>query len=206
MCKSFKVVAIHGSPRKDGRTSQLLNLVLDELKKFKEVEIETIYLIDHPVRFCMGCYSDDPKSCNPKNCTQGVLEDSMKSLHSKLILADAIIFATPVYWYNMSGMMKNFIDRLTSLENAGKLLDNKVAGFVVAAEEDGATQTISNLMAFANDNGMLIVPYTLVYSVGRNKISEDEEAVLYARRLGQNIYRMLKIACKVKKSWKEFDD
>ncbi len=206
MCKNLKVVAIHGSPRKDGKTSELLGYVLRELEKFNEVEVETIYLIDHPVRFCMGCYSDDPKSCNPKNCTQGVLEDSMKSLHSKIILADAIIFATPVYWYNMSGMMKNFIDRLTSLENAGKLLDNKVAAFIAVAEEDGAAHTISNLMAFANDNGMLIVPYSLVYTTGRKRVSEDEEAVVYAKRLGQNIYRMLKIACKVKKPWKEYDD
>ncbi len=206
MCKSFKVIAVHGSPRKEGRTAELLNYVIEELRKFDKVEIEIIHLIDHPIRFCMGCYSDDPKLCNPKNCTQGVLEDSMKSLHSKIILADAIIFATPVYWYNMSGVMKNFIDRLTALENAGKLLDNKVAGFVVAAEEDGATQVISNLMAFANDNGMLITPYSLVYSVGRGSVGKDEEAVLYARRLGQNIYRMLKIACKVKKPWKEYDD
>ncbi len=205
MCKSFKVVAIHGSPRKDGKTSELLGYVLAELEKYDDVDIEVIYLIDHPVRFCMGCYSEDSRLCNPKNCTQGVLEDSMKSLHSKVILSDAIIFATPVYWYNMSGMMKNFLDRLTSLENAGKLLDNKVAAFVAVAEEDGAAHTISNLMAFANDNGMLIVPYSLVYTTGR-RVKEDEEATFYAKRLGHNIYRMLKMACKIKTPWKEIND
>lgn len=55
-------------------------------------------------------------------------DDSFYTLIEKCISFDKIIFATPVYWYSMSGLLKNFFDRLTDIVTVNKSLGRKLAG------------------------------------------------------------------------------
>ncbi len=55
-------------------------------------------------------------------------DDSFYTLIEKCISFDKIIFATPVYWYSMSGLLKNFFDRLTDIVTVKKEMGRKLAG------------------------------------------------------------------------------
>lgn len=98
------VIVISSSPRKDGNSEMLA-------KEFYRGAIdagnraELITLRDYNLGYCHGCYA-----CSETGkCFQ---KDGMNELAEKLVNADVIVFATPVYFYTMSGQMKVFIDRL----------------------------------------------------------------------------------------------
>ncbi|MBS1730176.1 MAG: NAD(P)H-dependent oxidoreductase [Bacteroidetes bacterium] len=55
-------------------------------------------------------------------------EDNFQEIITQCITFQKIIFATPVYWYSMSGMLKNFFDRLTDIVTINKELGRKLAG------------------------------------------------------------------------------
>lgn len=97
------VLAIAGSPRKEGNSDilcdQFLHGALDAGNS-----IEKIYLQDKKIGTCLACYG-----CrNTGECMQC---DDMGELLEKMIHADVIVLATPVYFYAMSGQMKTMIDR-----------------------------------------------------------------------------------------------
>ncbi|RKZ03455.1 MAG: FMN reductase [Candidatus Hydrothermota bacterium] len=198
--EELKFVAFNGSPRKEGRTAGLLSVVLEELRGLG-AETRLIHLVDNPIRPCLGCFSNSPEECEPRRCTEGELEDAMKGYHQLLLYSDGVIFATPVMWFGPSGLMKNFIDRMTSLENAGKLLDGRVAGFVVTGDEDGAMQTVMQLMGPLSEMGFLFPPYPFATSLGFKNVMEDREALEFARRLGRNLYRLAGILKKKDFNW-----
>ncbi|WP_266205660.1 flavodoxin family protein [Pontibacter kalidii] len=55
-------------------------------------------------------------------------EDQFIGIARQLLQHEQVIFATPVYWYSMSGLLKNFFDRLTDLVTTQKELGRKMAG------------------------------------------------------------------------------
>lgn len=98
------VLIISSTPRVDGNSDVLA-------KKFAQGAIESgntveiINLRDYKLNYCIGCYS-----CHKTG--KCIFNDGMNELHTKLLNANVIVFATPVYFYSMSGQLKVFIDRL----------------------------------------------------------------------------------------------
>lgn len=185
----IRVLGISGSPRDDGISELLLREALEAARR-EGAEIRMFRLSRIPIRFCMGCYSDDPASCEPSRCTQGQLADGMRGLHREVLAADCLLLATPVYWFSASAMVKAFVERLTSLENRGSessLLEGKVGGLLAACEEEGALGALAPLMATLSWMGLLFPPYALVYSTGRKP---EAEAMAEARRLGRNVVQL----------------
>ncbi len=186
-------VAVNGSPRKEGNAAALLDVIAEAIRE-EGGEVRVIHLIDYPIRPCLGHYSEDPPSCNPRTCTEGELDDGMKGIFDLLMFADGLLIVTPVYWFQPSGLVKTFIDRLTALENAGRLLEGKVGGIAAVCEEEGAASAIMALMATLNDMGLLIPPYTLVWHHGHTPVRQDPDTVRYARRLGKNMVQLHRLA------------
>ncbi len=77
--------------------------------------------------------------------------------------ADAIVFGSPVYWFNMSGLMKNFIDRLCCAENNGFLYQGKVAALAVSREDGGEMMALMSMAAALNHMGFILLPYTIYF-------------------------------------------
>lgn len=185
-----RALFINGSARRDkGITFRLATKVKESIER-EGYNVEFIHLVDLTINFCEGCVSESGKLCNPERCLSGRLDDDFKLVMEKMLDSDIIVFLTPVYWYSMSGRMKNLIDRLTSLENVNKMLDGKIGGFVVTAQEDGAMMTILQLMGTLNDMGFIFPPYAFTYSVNFLDPLKDIEAVEYADRLGRNLVLM----------------
>ena len=70
--------------------------------------VETINLKDYKIEFCKGCLA-----C--QNINICVIDDGMKNLIEKVRNADVLVFATPIYYYSISGLMKTFLDRLNPI-------------------------------------------------------------------------------------------
>lgn len=100
-----KVIIISSSPRKGGNS----DILCDEFQKGAQEaghDIEKIFLKDKKINYCSGC-----GFCNTNNYTACSQKDDMNEILDKIIKADVIVMATPVYFYTMCAQMKTFIDR-----------------------------------------------------------------------------------------------
>jgi multimeric flavodoxin WrbA len=68
-------------------------------------QVEKIFLRDKEINYCVAC---DSCKGNESDCVQ---KDDMADVLDKMVDADVIVMATPVYFYTMNGQMKTFIDR-----------------------------------------------------------------------------------------------
>ena len=107
MVKKMKVLAIVGSPRTNGNTYKVINQIEQRLAEKKNtVEFEYVQLSKTNLETCKGCYVCLEKG--EENCP---LKDERENLEQRIKQADAVIFASPVYTYNVSWIIKNFLDR-----------------------------------------------------------------------------------------------
>ena len=102
-----KVVIISSSPRKNGN-SEILAFEAAKGAKDAGNEVEILLLRDKTINFCRGCLA-----C--QKLLKCVIKDDMAEMIEKVKTADAVIFATPIYYYEMSGQLKTFLDRCNPL-------------------------------------------------------------------------------------------
>ncbi len=102
----MKVLAINGSPHGEkGNTALILTQFLDGMK-LAGAEVELFYTKKMKINPCLGeynCWFKTPGVCSQK--------DDMQELVPKLMEADVLVFATPLYVDGMTGPMKNLLDR-----------------------------------------------------------------------------------------------
>ncbi|PKM75980.1 MAG: NADPH-dependent FMN reductase [Firmicutes bacterium HGW-Firmicutes-15] len=98
-----KVLILSCSPRKGGNSDTLCDQFAKGAAEAGNM-VEKIYVHDLNIGYCKACYS-----C--KDCRICVQEDDMAALLEKLVNAEVIVLATPVYFYSMDGQMKVMIDR-----------------------------------------------------------------------------------------------
>lgn len=103
----MKIVAINGSHKgKDGNTDIMVNAFLNGAQK-AGAETVNILLAEKEINYCRGC-----KVCWFHNSGKCVIRDDMDEIISLMKGADIHIFATPIYFDNISSRLKVFIDRL----------------------------------------------------------------------------------------------
>jgi multimeric flavodoxin WrbA len=91
-------------------------------------DVELVSLKGKDIRFCIGCLS-----C--QKTQQCVLRDDAAAIAEKVKAADTLVFATPVYYYGMSGQMKTLLDRMNPLYSSDYRF-RKVYMLAVAAEDE----------------------------------------------------------------------
>lgn len=103
-----KILVLNGSPRGNrGNTSQLVDLFLEGvISVFPTIEINKVELYKKDIKHCLGCFS-----CWTKTPGKCVIKDDMENLIEEYLSSDLIIWATPVYHYGMTSILKNFIER-----------------------------------------------------------------------------------------------
>lgn len=100
----------------------------------------------------------------PGTCSDMGPGDEWPRILSKVLGADAIILATPIWWDAHSSLIQRVIERLDELHDevlAGEpsRLEGKVAGIVITGDSDGAQHIIGHLCNFLNALGVLVPPY-----------------------------------------------
>ena len=112
MSNAKEVLVLLGSPRKQGNSTTLARQIIKGAES-AGAEVETIYLNGLKIKPSQGCYGSKKK--NSRGC---VVDDDMQSLYPKITASDALVIATPVYWFNMTAQTKIFMDRCFGLFNA----------------------------------------------------------------------------------------
>lgn len=102
-----KVLIISTSPRK-GSNSDALAAAFAEGARKSGHEVEVVSLRGKTVQFCRGCFAcQETQRC--------VIHDDADALRQKALEADVLVFATPIYYYEMSGQLKTLLDRFNPL-------------------------------------------------------------------------------------------
>jgi multimeric flavodoxin WrbA len=116
-----KTVIILGSSRKNGNTTK----IVDEISK--EHNIDVINLSDYTISY----YDYESKNID---------DDFLPLIRGIIEKYDTLIFATPIYWYNMSGIMKVFFDRISDLirieKETGRKLRGKKIGVITNSHDN----------------------------------------------------------------------
>ena len=136
-----KTLILSSSPRRGGNSDTLCNEFLRGARE-AGFPAEKIFLGDKAIRYCTGC---SVCSLYGKPCPQ---KDDMSEILDKMLAADVIVMATPVYFYTMSAQMKTLIDRCCGPYTEMK---NKEFYFIAtAAEEDNGImdRIVANFMGF----------------------------------------------------------
>ncbi len=95
------------------RVSSNSDLLAEEfLKGAKSAghKVEKVELLGTQIAFCRGCFA-----CSKLG--QCVIDDDVNDIMKKVMHADVVVWATPIYYYEMSGQMKTLIDRMNAMYN-----------------------------------------------------------------------------------------
>ncbi len=131
---SKKIVVVHGSPRKNGNTRAMAAVAIEAARETGAdvTEIDAVGLkFKEPG--CLGC-----QKCQESDKYQCVLNDEVAQKVATLSGYDAIILATPIYWWSYPAQLKIFIDRIYSLS---KLTDPKNYSSALAGKTLGILAT-----------------------------------------------------------------
>jgi len=102
--KAHKILILNGATRINGNTDLILKNMIKSSTN-TAVEINQIKLRKKQIADCIGCFHcHDNDTCS--------IKDDMKEIGDEINKSDLLIFASPVYWWGVTGIMKSFIDRL----------------------------------------------------------------------------------------------
>ncbi len=120
MAEVVKILGLFGSPRRGGNTELLLEEALKGAEK-EGAKVERLYLSDFTITPCKECHG-----CNDTgNC---IILDDMEKIYPKLLEADVVILASPIFFYGVTAWAKALIDRSQALWARKYLLKDSSLG------------------------------------------------------------------------------
>ncbi len=148
---SKNIVILNGSPRKKGNTSMLANAFAEGARCAGNTVTE-FFLDSMEIHGCKGCFGGHSSQACP--CVQ---KDDMAQIYPAVKEGDVVVFATPLYYWNMSGQIRTAIDRLFALEEGdGNLLrgHGRASVLLMAAEgqEHLRWKNLGHVLAGGNMN------------------------------------------------------
>lgn len=174
------VIILSASPRRKGNS----DILCDEFMKGAieaGYDVEKIFLSDKNINYCTGC-----GVCNTTHeCVQ---KDDMKAILVKLLKADVIVMASPVYFYTINAQMKTLIDRIVPQYTS---LSNKEFYFIITAAETDLNMMERSIECFRGLLDCLENPTEkgVIYGVGAWQKGEIKgtKAMKEAYEMGKNV-------------------
>jgi multimeric flavodoxin WrbA len=188
----MKVIAINGSPRKEGNTYHALHMVGSKLKE-NGIDFEILHVGNKEIHGCLAC--GKCRKNQDEKC--GITSDPLNEWIQILKEADGIILSSPVYFAGISGTMKCFLDRLFYVANSnGRFFRHKVGAAVVAVRRSGGSSTLDGLNHYLTYSGMLLATsnyWSIIHGTNPGEVSQDAEGVQIMEMLGENMAWQLKM-------------
>ena len=175
-----KILILSASPRKHGNSDLLCDQFLLGAKEAGH-QVEKIFLRDKTINHCIAC---DSCQGNGGRCVQ---RDDMAGILDKMIGANVIVMATPVYFYSMNGQMKTLIDR--TYARYSEISDKEMYFIMTAANsiKDSLQRTVEGFRGFTS---CLSRPREegIIYGTGAWMIGDIKRspAMLQAYDMGKN--------------------
>ncbi len=126
--RTCQVTVFVGSAHKGGATSRAASLFLENLASYGDVRGEIVVLSDYDIGVCRGC-----KNCTNRGEERCPLEDDRDVLIGKMMASDGVVFASPNYSFQVSAIMKIFLDRLAFLFHRPRFHGKALSSIVVQA-------------------------------------------------------------------------
>lgn len=124
-----KFIFILGSPRK-GNTDFILNSIASGVNADKEIILLRDYHIE-PCKGCLGCRATG--KCH--------ISDDMQKINEKLLWADVLVIGSPNYFENVTGIIKNFMDRTHPLYETKSLAGKKIILIMVGGGKESDSRS-----------------------------------------------------------------
>jgi len=187
----MKVLALNSSPRPKGNTTQLIEMVLDAIKKEDSTIVtEIIQLNNKKINPCVAC-----AKCFKTKDNKCIQNDDLNDIIEKILEVDCVMLGSPVYWAAITGKMKCLIERtgMVSLAN-GHLLKRKIGVPIVAVRRQGAMPVFSTMTYFFHAMQMVMTGATywnLGIGLAPGEVQTDDEGKKNMASLGKNIAWLL---------------
>jgi len=187
--KKQKVLVVLGSPRKNGNSAMLAKQAASGAESAK-AECEIIFLNELNIKPCNAC-----DHCLSKPGNACIIKDDMQKLYPKLLKADAIVMAGPIYWFTVSAQTKLFMDRWYALNwtSAHALKGKKIGIILTYGDVDpyaaGAVNAIRTYQDAFRFIGAPIVG--MVYGTGNEpgEVKKDKKLMQKAFDLGKKLVK-----------------
>lgn len=184
------VIALLGSPRRNGNSAALAEAAVSGATA-AGAEVESFYLHGMDIRPCSAC-----DACKGETSGDCIVDDDMQALYPRLRRADAIIIASPIYWFTVSAQTKLVMDRWYALGGPeGYALSGKRFGVFLSYEDsDPFTSGAVNALRTFQDAFRFLGAEMTGAVYGRagaaGEIRQNQELMGRAYALGQRLASM----------------
>ncbi len=164
---------------KMSNTEEVTNQVLANMAKLTKIKSETVRLSDKNIPVGLGLKESR--------------DDDWPKIVDKIVAADIVIFATPIWWGGLSSLMQRAIERMDAfdegtIKGGREVLLNKVAGIVITGSEDGAQHVMAKLMSTLSFMNFTLPPQCCTYWVG--EVGQDTSKDSERRRKNKAVKKM----------------
>ncbi len=185
----MNVVAINGSPRKNGNTAAALRLMADELEQ-QGISTEIIHIGHLPIHGCIAC-----GHCWESEGNQCVFtDDIVNEVSAKMRAADGLILGSPTYYSGIAGTMKSFLDRV--FFSSSEYFRFKVATSVAVVRRAGGVDVVHQLNDYLHLAETVIPPsqyWTLAYGMEKGEVLQDGEGTQTLRKNARAMAWLMKL-------------
>ena len=165
----MNIIGILGSVRKGGNTEIMLDHALAEAQKngCSASKITLRNMTIAPCDGCMGC-------ANTGEC---IIDDDMQDVYGAIREADGIIWASPVYYWSMSGLTKIALDRTFALNFPELQQSGKIGGLILVAGIRGCLNAANPFHMYFIYNHMFAAEFAWGYAAEKGAIKKDAYAL-----------------------------
>ncbi len=171
----MKTLGILGSTRAGGNTEILLDVALEEAARLGG-SASKVVLREKSIAPCDGCMS-----CAPTG--ECVIQDGMVDVYQAIRESDAIIWASPVYYWSMSGLTKTALDRTFALNFPRLQQAGKIGGLILVAGIRGCISAANPFHMYFTYNHMFAAEVAWGYAGEKGAIRKDAFALKMAREM-----------------------
>ena len=192
----MKILGVSSSPRAGGNSDVLLRTILEAAGQSGAVT-EAVFLRDLNFESCTGC-----EKCRKTGRCDG-LTDDMTGIYPRLEAAAGLVLVTPIHHYNMTALMKAFIDRLycyyefgrvrpgpwhSRLANQGRRVVLAAVGEQLGDEDSGMRLTLETLRLSVSALGYDVVGELAVTGIfGKGQVKQETAVLEQAREYGRRL-------------------
>ena len=193
-----KALGIGGSPRKNGNSDVLLEYILKGVRKYRIID-DKVQLREFQYQSCIGC-----ESCRKDKICTGI-KDGMSLLYPSIFESQGLILVSPTHHYNVTALMKAFIDRLYCFYNFD---DNRPRGWSSNLADQGRKAVLAAVCEQADKDDMgftleamrlplkalgyeIIGELPVLGIFDKGKVKENKEILIKASNLGADLAKSL---------------
>jgi multimeric flavodoxin WrbA len=181
------IVIVKGSPRKRGNSSILADSLIRGAEE-NGVQVKEFFIQNLDIKPCNAC-----NACIKKPEKKCIIDDDMQMIYEALRSANALVIASPTYWFNISAQTKLFIDRLYGLVEPDKnIMRSKKIGIILTYGDSneissGAINAINSYKDMFRYIGSEIAGIIHGSASAAGEIKKNQDLLDEAYELGQEL-------------------